>query len=149
MIIVKGGWTAVYQNMHCHSRKKLSPSKENYLKAIYKLSETEQAVRSIDLAVYLGVSKPSVNNAVTILQKEGLVIKPLRGEIYLTDEGYNQGKIIISKFQLIKQFLVTCCNVNERIASEDACKMEHLISDETTFALKNILINNKAPFLKQ
>ncbi|EXG87905.1 iron (metal) dependent repressor, DtxR family [Clostridium sp. ASBs410] len=139
----------MYQNMRCHSRKKLSPSKENYLKAIYKLSETAQAVRSIDLAAYLGVSKPSVNNAVTILQEEGLVIKPLRGEIRLTDEGYNQGKIIISKFQLIKQFLITCCNVNERIASEDACKMEHLISDETTFALKNILIKNKALFLKQ
>jgi DtxR family Mn-dependent transcriptional regulator len=135
--------------MRCHSRNKLSPSKENYLKAIYKLSETTQSVRSIDLAAYLGVSKPSVNNAVTILQEEGLVIKPLRGEIHLTDEGYNQGKIIIFKFQLIKQFLITCCNVNERIASEDACKMEHLISDETTFALKNILIKNKALFLKQ
>jgi DtxR family Mn-dependent transcriptional regulator len=139
----------LYQNMRCHSRNKLSPSKENYLKAIYKLSETTQSVRSIDLAAYLGVSKPSVNNAVTILQEEGLVIKPLRGEIHLTDEGYNQGKIIIFKFQLIKQFLITCCNVNERIASEDACKMEHLISDETTFALKNILIKNKALFLKQ
>ena len=135
--------------MRCHSRNKLSPSKENYLKAIYKLSETAQAVRSIDLAAYLGVSKPSVNNAVTILQEEGLVIKPLRGEIHLTDEGYNQGKIIIFKFQLIKQFLITCCNVNERIASEDACKMEHLISDETTFALKNILIKHKVLFLKQ
>jgi Mn-dependent DtxR family transcriptional regulator len=125
--------------MCCHSRKKLSPSKENYLKAIYKLSETAQAVRSIDLATYLGVSKPSVYNAVTILQEEGLVIKPLRGEIHLTDEGYNQGKIIIYKFQLIKQFLISCCNVNERIASEDACKIEHLISDETMFALKSIL----------
>lgn len=141
IIIIKGSWTAVYQNMRCHSRKKLSPSKENYLKAIYMLSETAQVVRSIDLAAYLGVSKPSVNNAVTKLQEDGLVIKPLRGEIHLTDEGYNQGKIIISKFQLIKQFLITCCNVNERIASEDACKMEHLNSDETTFALKNILMH--------
>lgn len=135
--------------MCCHSRKKLSPSKENYLKAIYKLSETAQAVRSIDLATYLGVSKPSVYNAVTILQEEGLVIKPLRGEIHLTDEGYNQGEIIISKFQLIKQFLISCCNVNERIASEDACKIEHLISDETTFALKKILIKNKVLLHKQ
>lgn len=135
--------------MCCHSRKKLSPSKENYLKAIYKLSETAQAVRSIDLATYLGVSKPSVYNAVTILQEEGLVIKPLRGEIHLTDEGYNQGKIIISKFQLIKQFLISCCNVNERIASEDACKIEHLISDETTFALKKNLIKNKVLLHKQ
>ncbi len=139
----------MYKNMCCHSRKKLSPSKENYLKAIYKLSETAQAVRSIDLATYLGVSKPSVYNAVTILQEEGLVIKPLRGEIHLTDEGYNQGKIIISKFQLIKQFLISCCNVNERIASEDACKIEHLISDETTFKKKKILIKNKVLLHKQ
>ncbi|MFT4005131.1 MAG: metal-dependent transcriptional regulator [Lacrimispora sp.] len=126
----------MYQNMRCYSGKKLSPSKEDYLKAIYNLSEKKQEVRSIDLAVYLEVSKPSVNNAVTVLQEEGLVVKPLRGEIHLTDEGYKQGQIITAKFQLIKQLLITCCNVNERTASEDACKMEHLISDETAFALK-------------
>lgn len=126
----------MYQNMRYHFGKKLSPSKEEYLKAIYKLSKKTQAVRSIDLAIYLGVSKPSVNNAVTILQEEGLVVKPLRGEIHLTDEGHKQGQIISAKFQLIKQFLITCCNVNERTASEDACKIEHLISDETAFALK-------------
>ncbi|TQI66172.1 metal-dependent transcriptional regulator [Clostridium sp. KNHs216] len=126
----------MYQNKRYHFGKKLSPSKEEYLKAIYKLSEKTQAVRSIDLAVYLEVSKPSVNNAVTILQEEGLVVKPLRGEIHLTDEGHKQGQIISAKFQLIKQLLITCCNVNERTASEDACKIEHLISDETAFALK-------------
>ncbi len=124
------------QNKRRHSEKKLSPSREEYLKAIYKLSEKTQTVRSIDLAVYLGVSKPSVHSAVNILQEEGLLIKPLGGEIHLTDEGRKQGEIIISKFRLIKHFLITCCNVNELTASEDACKMEHIISDETVFALK-------------
>lgn len=125
--------------MHYHSEKKLSTSKEEYLKAIYKLSKKTQAVRSIDLAVYLGVSKPSVNNAVTILQEEGLVVKPLRGEIHLTDEGHKQGQIITAKFQLIKQLLITCYNIKERTASEDACKIEHLISDETVLAIKKYI----------
>lgn len=133
----------MYQNIRCRSGKKLSPSKEEYLKAIYKLSEKAQAVRSIDLAVYLEVSKPSVNHAVTILQEEGLVVKPLGGEIHLTDEGHKQGQIITAKFHLIKQFLITCCNINERTASEDACKIEHLISDETAIALEKYFIKCK------
>lgn len=120
-------------------QKKITPSKEEYLKAVYKLSKETQSVRSIDLAAYLGVSKPSVHNAVAILQEEGLVIKPLGGEIHLTDEGSKQGKIITAKFQLIKQFLIRDCNVNEQTASEDACKIEHIISDETAFALKKYL----------
>lgn len=124
----------MYQNRH-YSQKKLSPSKEEYLKAIYKLSEKTQSVRSIDLADYLGFSKPSINNAVAIL----LVVKPLGGEIHLTAEGRKQSQIIIAKFQLIKQFLISYCNVNEQTASEDACKIEHIISDEATFALKKYL----------
>ncbi len=127
------------QNKRHHSEKKLSPSREEYLKAIYKLSERTQLVRSIDIAVYLGVSKPSVHSAVTTLQKEGLVIKPLGGEIQLTEEGRKQGEIITAKFQIIRQFLITCCDVNELIASADACKMEHIISNDSIFALKKYL----------
>lgn len=127
------------QNMQSQSGKKLTSSKEEYLKAIYQLSKKTQVVRSIDLAVYLGVSKPSVNRAVNTLQKEGFVIKPLRGEIRLTDKGLEQGQILSVRFKLIKHLLITCCNINEQTASEDACKMEHLISDETTFALLKYL----------
>ncbi|RKD31138.1 metal-dependent transcriptional regulator [Lacrimispora algidixylanolytica] len=122
-----------------HLEKKLSPSREEYLKAIYKLSERTQLVRSIDIAVYLGVSKPSVHSAVTTLQKEGLVIKPLGGEIQLTEEGRKQGEIITTKFQVISQFLITCCDVNELIASADACKIEHIISNDAILALKKYL----------
>ena len=111
----------VGKNTCSHPGKKMSPSKEEYLKAIYQLSEKARFVRSIDLAVYLGVSKP------------------LHGEICLTDKGQKQGQIITAKFQLIKQLLIHYCDVNEQTASEDACKMEHLISDETAFALKNVL----------
>lgn len=127
------------KNKRYHLEKKLSSSREEYLKAIYKLSKRTQLVRSIDIAVYLGVSKPSVHNAVTTLQKEGLVIKPLGGEIQLTEEGRKQGEIITAKFQVIKQFLITCCDVNELIASADACKMEHIISNDAIFALKKYL----------
>ena len=120
-------------------RKKLSPSREEYLKAIYMLSQRTQLVRSIDIAVYLGVSKPSVHCAVNALQDEGLVIKPLGGEIELTEEGRKQGEIITTKFQIIKKFLIACCNVNELTASADACKMEHIISNDSVFALKKYL----------
>ncbi|MTK06006.1 MAG: metal-dependent transcriptional regulator [Hungatella sp.] len=120
-------------------RKKLSPSREEYLKAIYMLSQKAQLVRSIDIAVYLGVSKPSVHCAVNALQAEGLVIKPLGGEIQLTEEGRKQGEIITTKFQIIKDFLIACCNVNELTASADACKMEHIISNDSVFALKKYL----------
>ena len=132
------GGSVMYQNRR-YSQKKLSPSKEEYLKAIYKLSEKTQSVRSIDLAAYLGFSKPSINNTVAILQEAGLVVKPLGGKIHLTDEGRKQGQIIIAKFQLIKQFLIAYCNVNEQTASKYACKIEHIISDEATFALKKYL----------
>lgn len=120
-------------------RKKLSPSKEEYLKAIYMLSQRTQLVRSIDIAVYLGVSKPSVHCAVNALQDDGLVIKPLGGEIELTEEGRKQGEIITTKFQIIKNFLIECCNVNELTASADACKMEHIISNDAVYALKKYL----------
>lgn len=127
------------KNSCSHPVKKISPSKEEYLKAIYRLSENTHFIRSVDLAAYLGVSKPSVNHAVMALQEEGLVIKPLHGEICLTEEGEKQGQIITAKFQLIKKLLIYCCDVNEQIAMEDACKMEHLISDESAFALRNAL----------
>lgn len=126
-------------NKHHHLEKKLSPSREEYLKAIYKLSERTQLVRSVDIAVYLGVSKPSVHNAVATLQEEGLVIKPLGGEIQLTEEGRKQGEIITTKFQVISEFLITCCDVNELIASADACKIEHIISNDAILALKKYL----------
>ncbi|WP_143322894.1 metal-dependent transcriptional regulator [Clostridium sp. HBUAS56010] len=127
------------QNSSQYSETKLSPSREEYLKAIYKLSKRTDLVRSIDIAVYLGVSKPSVHSAVTTLQEEGLVIKPLGGEIRLTEEGRKKGEIITAKFHIIRHFLNSCCNVSELTASADACKMEHIISDESIFALKKYL----------
>ena len=127
------------QDRRHYSEIKLSPSREEYLKAIYKLSKRTGLVRSIDIAVYLEVSKPSVHNAVTALQEEGLVIKPLGGVICLTEEGRKRGENITAKFQFLRHFLNSCCNVSEPTASADACKMEHIISDESIFALKKYL----------
>lgn len=127
------------QNRYRYSEKKISPSREEYLKAIYKLSEKTQLVRSIDIAEYLGVSRPSVHNAVTRLQEEGMVIKPWGGEIQLTEEGRKKGEIITTKFRILRHFLNSCCNVSEPTASADACKMEHIISDESILALKKYM----------
>jgi Mn-dependent DtxR family transcriptional regulator len=133
------GGLVVKQNKRNRSEKNLSPSREEYLKAIYRLSQRTQLVRSIDIAVYLEVSKPSVHNAVTTLQEEGLVIKPLGGKIQLTEEGRKQGEIITAKFQIIRQFLITCCEVTELTAIADACKMEHIMSNDAVFAIKKYL----------
>ncbi len=127
------------QNRSHYSEKKLTPSREEYLKAIYRLSERTELVRSIEIAEYLGVSRPSVHNAVTRLQQEGMVIKPLGGAIQLTEEGRKKGEIITAKFRILRYFLNSCCNVSEPTASADACKMEHIISNESIFALKKSL----------
>lgn len=132
------------QNKYYHLDKKLSPSREEYLKAIYMLSEKTQLIRSIDIALYLGVTKPSVHSAVSTLQEEGLVIKPLGGKIQLTEKGRQQGEIISTKFQIIRRFLITCCDVSELTASADACKMEHIISNDSILALKKYLEQNKS-----
>ena len=65
--------------------------------------------------------------------------KSLGGEIQLTEEGRKQGEIITTKFQVIYEFLITCCDVNELIASTDACKIEHIISNDAILALKKYL----------
>ena len=67
------------------------------------------------------------------------MIKPLGGEIELTEEGRKRGEIITTKYQIIRQFLITCCHVDELIASADACKMEHIISNDAIFAIKKYL----------
>lgn len=127
------------QNRQTYLKKELSPSREEYLKTIYKLSQRTEMVRSIDIALYLGVSKPSVHRAVTKLQEVGMVTKPLRRQIQLTEKGRKKGENLASKFNVIRQFLVSCCHVNEETASADACKIEHILSEESVLALKKFL----------
>ncbi len=127
------------QNKHFYSGNKLSPSMEEYLKCIYKLSKKNQIVRSIDIAIYLNVTRPSVHNAVATLLKKEMIIKTLNGSIQLTADGQKQGEVIWDKFQFIRKFLINYCSVSELTASADACKIEHIVSNETCYAIKRYL----------
>lgn len=111
--------------------KQISPSLEDYLEVILKLANGDGGVRTTDIAQELGVSKASVNQAVGLLSERGLVNQERYGPIYLTDNGEIRARAIYKRHQSIKAFLVSILGVDERVAEEDACNIEHVISKET------------------
>ena len=113
----------------------IQESGEMYLETIYILSEKTGAVRSIDVGEYMGYSKPSVSRAVGILKKCGYLLMDKDGYLTLTESGLAVAKKIYERHTLLTDFLIRL-GVNEKTAVEDACKIEHDISDETFDALK-------------
>ena len=113
----------------------LQESGEMYLETIYILSKKSSAVRSIDVGDYMGYSKPSVSRAVSILKKGGYVLMDKDGYLSLTDAGLEIAHKIYERHTLLTNFLVRL-GVDQDTAVEDACKMEHDISDKSFEALK-------------
>ena len=113
----------------------LRESGEMYLEAIYVLSERSGAVRGIDVGDYLGYSKPSVSRAVGVLKREGLVKKDSDGFLKLTEAGQILGRRIYERHTVLTKMLVNL-GVDEDTASNDACRIEHYISDTTFDAIK-------------
>lgn len=113
----------------------LQESGEMYLETIYILSQKSSSVRSIDVGDYMGFSKPSVSRAVGILKKGGYVVMDKDGYLSLTVSGLEVAKKIYERHTTLTDFLVRL-GVDKNTAVEDACKMEHDISDETFEALK-------------
>ena len=111
-------------------------SAETYLKTILLLSRKLGYVRSIDVANELGVSKPSVSNAVKKLRNEGLVNMDGSRFLILTDEGQKYAKSIFERHVVIENFLTDILNVDEEIAHKDACRLEHIVSSETVDKIK-------------
>ena len=116
----------------------IQESGEMYLETIYILSEKTGAVRSIDVGEYMGYSKPSVSRAVGILKKGGYLLMDKDGYLTLTESGLAVAKKIYERHTLLTDFLIRL-GVNEKTAVEDACKIEHDISDETFLAFKKHL----------
>jgi len=110
-------------------------SAENYLEAILRLSKELPAVRSIDLVRDTGYSKPSISVAMKNLREKELIVMDEDGYITLTENGRRIAQSIWEKHRVLRTML-TALGVPEDIASEDACKIEHVISDETFDALK-------------
>lgn len=113
----------------------INESAENYLETILRLSKTLPVVRSVDIANELGFKKSSVSVAMKNLRQKEHIQVTDAGFIYLTDTGRAIAEHVFEKHQLLKGWLCAL-GVPEEIAVEDACKMEHVISDESFEAIK-------------
>ena len=110
-------------------------SEEDYLRAIYELDNGTGMVRSVDVATALGVSKPSVNKALTVLEEEGYITRMRYAPIQLT----HKGKILQDRYQAVQAFLVEKLGIKSEIAAEEAHKMEHALSKDTVTRLKEFM----------
>ena len=115
---------------------KIQQSAENYLETILMLSQKNGSVRSIDIANELGFSKPSVSVAMKNLRENGYIEVMGDGNILLLEPGRKIAEELFEKHTILTRCL-TALGVPEEIAAEDACKIEHLISDESFEAIKN------------
>ncbi|MBE6585194.1 MAG: metal-dependent transcriptional regulator [Ruminococcaceae bacterium] len=113
----------------------LAESGEMYLETIYILSQKKNAVHSVDVSEYMGYSKPSVSRAIGLLRNAGYVEMAEDGALSLTSAGYQRAEKIYERHTVLTDFLV-CLGVDPETASEDACKMEHGISDRSLMAIK-------------
>ena len=114
----------------------LQESGEMYLETIHILSKKSDCVRSIDVGEYMGFSKPSVSRAVGLLKKGGYVVSDADGYLSLTEAGKEVAEKMYERHTLLTDFLVSI-GVSREVAAEDACKMEHYMSDETFQAMKS------------
>ena len=111
---------------------KLSQSLEDYLEAMVMLGgTTESSVRPSDIARKVGVSKTSVGKALGTLRERGLVVQPYYGEATLTQEGYEYGMATLKRHRYLTAFFESELGISADVAEEEACLMEHAISDES------------------
>ena len=113
----------------------LYESAEMYLETIYRLSKERSNVRSIDVAEEMGYSKPSVSRAVGLLKNGGYLTVDTNGSLSLSEEGRAVAEKIFERHTVLVS-LLTALGVSEATATEDACKIEHVISEESFEALK-------------
>ena len=113
----------------------IQESGEMYLESIYRLLEKQPLVRAIDVGEYMGYSKPSVSRAMGILRQNDYIVVAKDGSITLTDSGRSVAEKIFERHMLITELLIRL-GVSAETAADDACKMEHVISDESFEAIK-------------
>ena len=113
----------------------IQESGEMYIETIYILTQNSDKVRSIDVCEHMGYSKPSVSRAIGILKRDGYITVDASGYITLTDSGITAAERIYERHTIITQFLESL-GVSQETASSDACKMEHIISEESFLAIK-------------
>lgn len=120
----------------------IQESGEMYLESIYRLLEKQPLVRAIDVGEYMGYSKPSVSRAMGILKQNDYIVVAKDGSITLTDSGRSVAEKIFERHMLITELLIRL-GVSAETAADDACKMEHVISDESFEAIKRHVESKK------
>lgn len=120
--------------------KQIFESGENYLETILVLHQRTGFVRAIDIATELSFSKPSVSRAMSVLREAGHIEVARDGQITLTESGRAIAEKIYERHQLLTEYL-TALGVSPEIAAEDACRMEHVISEESFQKLKEHVQN--------
>ena len=110
-------------------------SGEMYLETIHVLLKKNGAVRSIDISEHMGYSKPSVSRAVGLLKQGGYILVDKNGYIQLTESGIRVAEKIYERHTVLSRMLIAL-GVDEKVAAEDACRLEHAISDESFEAIK-------------
>lgn len=118
-------------------------SGEMYLETILLLKKRNNSVRSIDVAKELGFSKPSVSRGVGILKNDGYIEIDSKGFIELTELGLKKANAVYEKHLYLTDFLIVTANVSKEVAEEDACIIEHIISDEVFAGIKKYVEENK------
>ena len=113
----------------------LKESGEMYLESIYVLRKSKTDVRSVDIAEHMNYSRASVSRGVGLLKKQGLIEMDGEGYITLTDEGSKTAEKIFERHTVISKMLVSI-GIDEETAAEDACRIEHVISEKTFNGLK-------------
>lgn len=129
----EGGWDdmAIYE------------SGENYLETIFILQEKNGTVRSIDVANELGYTKASVSRAMSILKKAEYIKIAESGNILLTESGRQKATQIFNRHKIITEFLMNTLQVDEALADKDACRIEHIISEEVFEKMKKYVENGE------
>jgi len=115
---------------------------EDYIKTIYILKKKVSCVHSVDVARELGFSKASVSRAVTNLRESKIINVRHDGEIVFTSKGKKVAEAIYEKHLVLSKFLKMVANIDEKTAREDACRMEHCVSDSTYDGIKKYVENN-------
>lgn len=120
----------------------INESAENYLETILRLSKVRPVVRSVDIAEDLGFKKSSISVAMKNLREAEYITVTKEGFIYLTESGREIAEMIFERHELLTTWLIRL-GVNEQTASEDACRIEHDISQESFEAIKNYINSTK------
>ena len=118
-----------------------SISREDYLRAVYHLMEEKEEVRSVEVADYLNVSKPSVSEMLKNLDADGLIQYKKYSKINLTKNGFKAAKNLTARHRIIEAFLKDMLKINPQKIHEEAHRLEHAFSDESVVKMGKLLGN--------